>query len=60
MTVVLTKAERLARAVLLFHGADIWDEERSWTWRMLTGKAECTTKVLCDLAREVQAEEGRQ
>jgi hypothetical protein len=46
-------ADRLARAVLLFHRGGPWSEADRATWRKLTGEDEATTKVLCDLARRV-------
>jgi hypothetical protein len=51
----LTACERLARAVLLFHAAPSWDEKEKREWHELTGQMDATTKVLCDLAREVRA-----
>lgn len=50
----LTPAERLARAVLLFHRGGIWTPEDHATWRALTGTVLCTQKNLCELARQVQ------
>jgi hypothetical protein len=46
----LSESERLARAVLLFHGSD-WSDEKREQWIALTGQREATTRVLCDLAR---------
>ena len=51
----LTAYERLARAVLLFHGASSWCEKEKREWHALTGGREATTRVLCDLARETVA-----
>lgn len=47
------KRERLVQALLLFHSAEAWDEDRRRRWEELTGHREATTKVLCDLAREI-------
>ena len=52
----LTACERLARAVLLFHAAPSWDEKEKREWTELTGRQDATTKVLCDLARQVSAQ----
>ena len=49
-------AEKLARAVLLFHNAEPWTRHRMREWVECTGKNDATTKVLCDLARRVQLE----
>lgn len=54
---LMTAAERLARAVLLFHRGGRWTGQDRNEWVMLTGEEEATTKVLCDLARRVAAEE---
>jgi hypothetical protein len=56
-TARLSNAERLARAVLLFHGAIEWNDEQRELWDALTGQKEATTRVLCDLARKVRADE---
>jgi hypothetical protein len=54
----MTGAEKLARAVLLFHRGDgewtAWDRE---VWKELTGSDDATTRTLCDLARKVRAVE---
>lgn len=50
-------AERLARAVLLFHRGVPWSDEDIAIWKALTGEWDATTKVLCDLARRVRAQE---
>jgi hypothetical protein len=55
----ISPAERLARAVLLFHTAGPWTEHRRHTWRVLTGADDATSRALCDLARLVHAEEER-
>jgi len=60
MAVVMTKAERLARAVLLFHSGDPWNDEKRWLWHELTGAEEATTKTLCDLARRIRGEEEKE
>ena len=49
--VSINAAERLARAVLLFHSADSWTAENREQWFALTGQQTATTRVLCDLAR---------
>lgn len=48
-----TPVKRLQQAILLFHSAEPWDEERQRQWQELTGRREATTKVLCDLARGI-------
>jgi hypothetical protein len=53
----LSNAERLARAVLLFHDASPWGASKSELWLALTGERAATTRVLCDLARRVRSEE---
>jgi len=56
----MSDAERLARAVLLFHKAPIWGPEQRDEWHSLIGKQEsATTVTLCDLAREVLARAGK-
>ena len=55
MNVAQYRLDRLARAVLLFHRGGPWTDEDRATWRELTGEDEATTKVLCDLAREVSS-----
>jgi hypothetical protein len=56
----LSDAERLARAVLLFHRGGPWTAWDIEVWRVLTGESEATTRALCDLARRVRkAEEER-
>lgn len=57
MAVTLTNAERLARAVLLFHGGGAWTDDQRWQWTQLTDAEEATTRTLCDLARRVRKEE---
>lgn len=47
-------AQRLARAVLLFHGAEAWTADQQANWLALTGEPAATTRVLCDLARQVR------
>lgn len=59
MTVEITLSEKLARAVLLFHGGEIWSDDQRYLWRICTGSDDATTKVLGDLAREVLADEER-
>lgn len=53
----LTNAERLARAVLMFHDGSQWDDDKSATWKALTGSDEVTTKALGNLARAVRSAE---
>ena len=53
----LSGAERLARAVLLFHRGGPWTAWDGEVWRVLTGNREITTKALCNLARRVRKEE---
>jgi hypothetical protein len=53
----MTTAERLARAVLLFHQGGEWTPDNRAEWTVMTGTTEATTKALCDLAREVLADE---
>jgi hypothetical protein len=55
----ISSAERLARAVLLFHRGGAWNNRDADMWEALTGSREATTKTLCDLARRVRAEEER-
>lgn len=55
----LSKAERLARAVLLFFDPGEWTKEKREEWLALTGSDEATSRTLADLAREVRAEEER-
>lgn len=55
----LTSAERLARACLMFFNASIWTAGDREVWHALTGYRDCTTVVLCDLARRVRTEEER-
>jgi hypothetical protein len=57
MAVELSNAEKLARAVLLFHSSGPWDKERQEFWKSLTGTYESTSKSLCNLARVVRVEE---
>jgi hypothetical protein len=53
----MTDAERLARAVLLFHRGGMWTEMDREEWELLTGSGEASTKTLCDLARRTAPEE---
>jgi hypothetical protein len=50
-----SNAERLARAVLLFHSPS-WEDERR-LWQAITGEDEANAQVLCDLADRTLAEE---
>jgi hypothetical protein len=56
---LISNAERLARAVLLFYEPGPWDERKAELWRALTGTDEATTRVLGNLARDVRAKEER-
>lgn len=58
-TAKMSKAERLARAVLLFFDAGSWDDARQEEWLAMTGTGEATSKVLANLAREVRDDEER-
>jgi hypothetical protein len=49
-------ADRLARAVLLFHKSPPWTVEDRELWTALTGTREATTRTLCDLARAILRE----
>lgn len=53
----LSDAERLARAVLLFHRGGPWSAWDSEVWRVLTGSRDVTAKALCNFARRVRKEE---
>jgi hypothetical protein len=53
----ISTAERLARAVLLFHRGGPWSDWDREVWRALTGTDDATTRALCDLARQVEREE---
>jgi hypothetical protein len=55
----LSKAERLARAVLLFFRGGPWTAEDRDVWQALTGTELATTRTLCDLARDVRSAEER-
>jgi hypothetical protein len=57
---LMTSAERLARAVLLFHHGSEWSADNRVEWEVVTGSTEATAEVLCDVAREVLADvQGR-
>lgn len=51
--------ERLAGAVLLFHSAGPWVDEKAELWLELVGTREATNRALCDLARQLLANEKR-
>lgn len=53
----LSTAERLARAVLMFFDSGEWTADRREQWLAVTGRDECVSRVLGDLARQVRAEE---
>lgn len=50
--------EKLAAAVLLFHGGAPWTATHQQGWEALTGSPDVTTKALCDFARKVQRDAG--
>jgi hypothetical protein len=54
MMAPVSLAERLARAVLLFHRGGPWTEQDREVWLSLTGTPDATTRTLCDLARQVR------
>ena len=47
----------MARAVLLFHRGGPWTDNDRALWLALTEQEEATTRVLCDVAREVLRDE---
>jgi hypothetical protein len=51
-----SNAERLARAVLVFH-SPTWDNDKRRLWHALTGQEQVNARCLCDLADRVRAEE---
>jgi hypothetical protein len=53
----MTGGERLARAVLLWHRSGSWTDDYRAEWEALTGSSEATSVTLCNLAREVLADE---
>ena len=53
---VMTGAERLARAVLLFHRGGDWTPDNLAEWEVITDSSEVTAEVLCNLARDVLAD----
>jgi hypothetical protein len=52
----MTGAERLARAVLLFHKGGEWTPDNRAEWEIVTDSSEVTAEVLCDVARDVLAD----
>jgi hypothetical protein len=52
----MTGAERLARAVLLFHKGGEWTSDNLAEWEIVTDSSEVSTEVLCDVARQVLAD----
>lgn len=46
---------KVAQAVLLFHRGGEWSVDDRAEWTKLTGATECTTKSLCDFARDQMA-----
>ena len=56
----LSDAERLARAVLLFHRGGTWTADDAEIWQALTGSTDATTRTLCELARRVRRQEEGQ
>jgi hypothetical protein len=53
----ITRAEQLARLVLMFHQGGEWCAAHQEVWREITGNDEVTTRALCDFARKVLREE---
>lgn len=54
----ISDAEKLARAVLLFHRGGPWSDTDRELWRHYTGSDDATTRSLCDLARRVMRAES--
>jgi hypothetical protein len=54
----MSRAEQLARLVLLFHAGGGWDDSSRAMWRDITGSDDATTKTLCEFARVVLREEN--
>jgi hypothetical protein len=54
----MNDAERLARAVLMFHQSREWTPQARAAWQALTGSEDATTRTLCDLARETLEKAG--
>lgn len=49
----LRNARYALAAVLLFHGAGPWDEQKRAAWAKFTrGRPDATTRALCDTVRE--------
>jgi hypothetical protein len=48
---LMTSAERLARAVLLFYRGSEWTANNRVEWEVVTGSTTATAEVLCDVAR---------
>lgn len=46
------KHRNLLRACLLLHRGGSWGARESALWKQLTGKAEATSRNLCDAIRE--------
>jgi hypothetical protein len=57
MPVELSDAEKLARAVLMFHASPTWTDAHRATWKELTGSENATTVTLCDMARKLRSRE---
>lgn len=53
----LNHLDRLIDAVLLFHHGGTWTAENQAQWLSVTGKPNCSSRALCDFAREIR--EGR-
>jgi hypothetical protein len=56
-TVLLTDAEKLARAVLLWLTPTMWTDDEREMWTLLTGAEYATSRALYDLARKVRRAE---
>lgn len=54
----MSDAEKLARAVLMFHRGGRWTSEDHGLWLVLTGSSEATTKALGDFARRIIEKES--
>jgi hypothetical protein len=54
---VISDAEKLARAVLMFYRGGPWTVWDSEVWFELTGSTESSTRTLSDFARKVLRQE---
>lgn len=56
-----------ARAVLIFHSGGVWDDNKVFDWTVITREIlgpsdapfECTSRVLCDMARKLLVNENQ-